>query len=132
MESWYLRCLVRYLPTHLVGWAVAAALASPFIDPSSTDSVTYLPFWESYAKHLCSARVGAPVVAGVSLVLLLLLGAGRTRGSVLGFRAMAAGLLQLPLLPFALAGGGDLVGTLMLSQLAFAILIMPKPQLTAP
>ncbi|MFC7795754.1 hypothetical protein [Streptomyces cinereoruber] len=131
MRRWLLHTVVRYVPAFLAGYAVAAAVAPPFNDTSDLDFGTYLPFWESYVKHLEGLRLALPVIGGVSLVLLGLFGAGKTRGSVVGFRVAAAGLLQIPLLPFALAGGGDLVGVLMLTQIVFAAVIMPKPQLAA-
>lgn len=132
----FLRCEVRYLLTFVAGWVVVSATGPRAADPQSTDFNTYLPFWESFLLEFRSGLIPLLVLGGASTVVLVIQWARAAENSSAGrplsrgrFRAGTAGLLQLPLLPFA--GGGDAVTVLMLTHVLFAAVLMPLPNTLA-
>lgn len=121
MGSWVLRCTVRYVPTWAVGWVCTIA-AFTYADSTSHFS------WNALADNLSYSVSFLLGVGGFALVVLVLLALCKRYGTTAGFRTMAAGFLVVPLLPLASAAGSP-IGIAVLTHLAFATLIMPRPVL---
>ncbi|MFD7325448.1 hypothetical protein ACFV9D_30895 [Streptomyces sp. NPDC059875] len=123
MGEWILHCVLRYVPVLLVGHVCASAFG-----PRPEN----VPFFESLGTQLGRGFGLMLGVGAASLFFLLMLGLCKRYGTTGGFRAWAAFLLLLPVLPLIFGGSGSLFGIWVLTQLVFAIWIMPKPQLIAP
>ncbi|MCX4823816.1 hypothetical protein OG883_28870 [Streptomyces sp. NBC_01142] len=125
--SWILSCTARYVPTWAVGWLCATA--------ALTHAGSTRPGSGSFrAEFADNASLGVAFLLGtgtIALFVLVLLALCKKYGTTAGFRALAAGFLVVPLLPLAVPGGAP-VGVAILTHLAFATLIMPKPPLREP
>ncbi|WP_432157060.1 hypothetical protein [Streptomyces sp. bgisy153] len=122
MGEWYAICAIRYVLVLGAGYAVACAVAP--LDPEPDRA-----FWPMFIGQLVELADLLAVLAPLALFLLLLLGLIKQYGSTAVFRAWAAALLLLPLVPLWLGGIGGFTGIMMLTNIAFACRLMPAPPL---
>lgn len=126
LARWLLACAVRYVPVFAVGWAASGAVAPRLAEPGNPDFSAKLPFWDSFLGYLEAGPGMLAGVGGVTLFLLMFISRQR-HGDVVPFRVIASLLALVPTLIFLFFGSGLILLCMVLTQLAFTVLVMPAP-----